>query len=91
MNTATATDLHDSYCMATFKCECCDLPYIEEISTMLLEFDIPRICPDCMARAEEIAGEEELTELLADLEGDLYYQTIRDINRLLDGGAQLWN
>jgi hypothetical protein len=89
---AIVTDQANDFVVSTRTCKCCDLPYVEEaLSVILLCESIPAICPECIAKAEEVAGEDALTELLADLDGDLYYATIIDINYLLNGGDRLWN
>jgi len=86
------TNQQEGLITATRTCVCCDMPWVEEVvDIVLLEESIPAICPYCVAKAEDVAGAEQLTELLADLEGDLYYETICDINYLLAGGTRLWN
>lgn len=72
-------------CIATRRCFACGLDFTVDTLLICIEAGVTPICDDCLERAEAVAGADELTELLAEGELDLYYETIRDINRVLDG------
>lgn len=90
-STAIQVNPSTGRCTVTSICCCCESPFINDTLPDIFVMDVPEICPECLATAENIAGEDVLTELLGDGELDLYYATVKEINQLLRGGTELWN
>lgn len=79
-------------CLATQRCSSCGLDFVADTLIGCVEAGVTPICGYCREAAEAVAGEDELTELLAEGELDLYFATIRDINLILDGEwTGTWN
>jgi len=70
----------DIECLAVRVCASCGEGFVSATLIGCVEDDIPEVCPLCLSYAESIAGEETLTELLAEGELELYFDTIREIN-----------
>lgn len=79
-------------CLATQRCSSCGLDFTADTLLDCVALGVTPICDHCREAAEAVAGEGELTELLADGELELYDATIREINLILDGHwTGTWN
>lgn len=85
--------IHDNeYCTVLRECSLCGLDFTADTLIICVEAGVTPLCDHCRERAEAVAGAEELTELLAEGELELYFGTIGEINRMLDGEwTGTWN
>lgn len=78
--------IHDNeYCTVIRECSLCGLDFTADTLISCVEAGVTPICDYCREAAEEVAGESELSELLAEGELRLYFETVREINQMLDG------
>lgn len=79
-------------CTVLRECSSCGIEFVSTTLIGCVATGVTPICDQCREAAEAVAGEDDLTELLAEGELNLYVETICEINRILAGewtGA--WN
>lgn len=82
----------NEYCTVLRECSSCGCGFVSTTLLDCVALGVTPICEQCREAAEAVAGEGELTELLADGELELYDATIREINQILDGEwTGTWN